>query len=292
MYGRIAITLLAFVAQAHAEDLAGNRKHHAEDFMDDLVDKLVNKFIERAILVRSLHDFDLDSTRLAKLTLGRPFARHAFPVSRFPTSNFAYSKIPRLDYNVAAATKGWTGIKAEGKSPTKSDGAVPVQPLTRRHAGLAATFGGVLAAAVQPMPALAAESTVNQAISDLKTAAGVQYRDLQEGNGAKVKKGDQVKVNFILNVINKEGTTSKLQSGKGQVFNLGFNEFIPAFDLALVGDILAIPQLFPMKVGGARQVLAPPSLGYGDARKKLEDGTVIPPQTNLELIVQLLEIVQ
>jgi hypothetical protein len=285
MLSRIAIAVLGLVAQAHAGESALNHKRYEKNSMDSLVDNLINKFIEQVLQVSSVEDSDLDSTRLLKtgplMTAGSQsvrYTRPAFPFARNPFRSLQYRSasqigtIPTLGaYNAA------DGAAEEGRAHTESKGEL----FGRRHAGLATVVGGAMTAASLPMSALAVDE-------EFKQGAGIQYRDLVDGTGPAVDKGKRVKVSFVLNLVGADKSTPILK-GKDAILRIGgIDDYVPGVQLAIAGDTFANPPLKPMKVGGARQALIPPSLGYGSARKKIDD-VVIPPESNLELVVQLID---
>lgn len=109
MLCRIVFIPLGLVIRACAEEIAENRKHDTQDFMDSLVTKLVDKFVEQAFKERPLSDQSetafhksyLDSRcgRLQALTL----------------------------YSLAMHEKTWQ-LTADGDLPMRKDGVtIPVR---------------------------------------------------------------------------------------------------------------------------------------------------------------------
>jgi peptidylprolyl isomerase len=102
--------------------------------------------------------------------------------------------------------------------------------------------------------AFASSLGVNLAAST-KTADGLYYRDITVGTGATIAAGDSLTVHYVGALANgavfdSNGagqTPFKFQVGKGIVIQ-GWDEGIPG-----------------MKVGGVRQLVIPPALGYGTA---------------------------
>ena len=82
----------------------------------------------------------------------------------------------------------------------------------------------------------------------------LQIEDLQEGDGAEAKAGDNVSVQYV-GVLYDGGTEfdSSYDTGQPFQFQLGSGQVIPGWDQGLVG----------MKVGGRRQLTIPPDLAYG-----------------------------
>jgi len=86
-----------------------------------------------------------------------------------------------------------------------------------------------------------------------KTAAGLYYRDLVVGSGAVVSTGQQISVHYSGWLANGTQFDS---NGAGQTpysFHLGTGAVIQGWDLGVPG----------MNVGGRRQLIIPPGLGYG-----------------------------
>ncbi|MBP8308562.1 MAG: FKBP-type peptidyl-prolyl cis-trans isomerase [Burkholderiaceae bacterium] len=108
--------------------------------------------------------------------------------------------------------------------------------------------------------------------------SGLQYDDTTPGTGATAQSGAQVKVHYTGWLWKDGATGAKFDSSKdrGQPFSfaLGAGQVIRGWDEGVAG----------MQVGGTRQLLIPPELGYG-ARGA---GGVIPPNATLLFEVELL----
>ena len=108
--------------------------------------------------------------------------------------------------------------------------------------------------------------------------SGLQYDDTTPGTGATAQSGAQVKVHYTGWLWKDGATGAKFDSSKdrGQPFSfaLGAGQVIRGWDEGVAG----------MQVGGTRQLLIPPELGYG-ARGA---GGVIPPNATLVFEVELL----
>ena len=114
---------------------------------------------------------------------------------------------------------------------------------------------------------------------EVTTASGLKYTDLVVGKGDEAKKGDTVSVNYTgwLFVNGKRG--DKFDSSIGRApfeVTVGEGRVIRGWDEGLQG----------MRVGGKRELIIPPDLGYG-ARGA---GGVIPPNATLDFEVELLKI--
>jgi len=122
---------------------------------------------------------------------------------------------------------------------------------------------------------------IPQAMSAAKvtTPSGLQYVDLTVGNGDVAKAGDQVSVHYTGWLQNPDGSKGrKFDSSKdrGQPFQfaLGQGQVIQGWDEGVQG----------MKVGGVRELIILPALGYGQRGA----GGVIPPNATLIFEVELL----
>jgi FKBP-type peptidyl-prolyl cis-trans isomerase len=152
-----------------------------------------------------------------------------------------------------------------------------------RHLALVAPIA-LLVLACEKKPA-AAPVTIEQATfapaldvqlaASTKTATGLYYRDLTVGTGAEAAAGQQVSVHYRGALIDGKEFDANGASDKPFQFRLGGGEVIGGWDQGVAG----------MKVGGKRQLIIPPALGYG------ETGTgPIPGNAILVFTVELLEV--
>jgi peptidylprolyl isomerase len=102
----------------------------------------------------------------------------------------------------------------------------------------------------------------------------LQVDDIVEGTGDAAKAGDTLTVDYV-GVLYKNGKQfdASWDNGKPFQFQLGAGNVIQGWDQGLVG----------MKVGGRRELIIPPNLGYG------AEGSppVIPPNAPLVFVVDL-----
>lgn len=86
-----------------------------------------------------------------------------------------------------------------------------------------------------------------------RTSSGLYYRDLTVGGGAQVPASGTAAVNTDYEGYLRNGT----MFDEGSLpFVVGTNAVIPGFDEGMRG----------MRVGGTRQLIIPPALGYGSQR--------------------------
>ena len=98
--------------------------------------------------------------------------------------------------------------------------------------------------------------------------------DLEEGTGAAAKAGDAVTVQYVgVNFKNGKEFDASWDRGEPFTFTLGAGEVIPGWDQGVEG----------MKVGGRRELVIPPELGYGQAGAP----PAIPPNETLVFVVDL-----
>lgn len=107
--------------------------------------------------------------------------------------------------------------------------------------------------------------------------------DLRLGTGADAETGRSVVVNYtgwLYDPTKADGKGLQFDTSVGLTpltFTLGSGHVIQGFDRGVTG----------MKVGGARRVVIPSSLGYGAAR-----ASSIPPYATLVFEIELVEVVQ
>jgi peptidylprolyl isomerase len=113
-----------------------------------------------------------------------------------------------------------------------------------------------------------------------KTESGLQYRDVKEGTGEKPKTGQTCVVHYTgwLWENNEKGKKFDSSKDRGEKFpfQVGEGQVIKGWDEGVAG----------MRVGGKRELLIPPDLGYG----RRGAGGVIPPNATLFFEVELFEV--
>lgn len=138
---------------------------------------------------------------------------------------------------------------------------------------------------VKPNPLIADASVLKQPATTagkkmtdniITNPSGLKYIELKEGDGATPKTGQIVEVHYTGTLENGTKFDSSRDRNSTFKFKIGVGQVIKGWDEG-VGT---------MKLGGRRQLIIPPELGYG-ARGA---GGVIPPNATLIFDVELLGI--
>ena len=105
----------------------------------------------------------------------------------------------------------------------------------------------------------------------------LEITDITVGSGAEAKAGDQVLVHYV-GVAHSTGEEFDASYNRGAPldFRLGVGQVISGWDQGVQG----------MKVGGRRQLVIPPHLGYGERGA----GGVIKPGETLIFVVDLVDV--
>ncbi len=106
--------------------------------------------------------------------------------------------------------------------------------------------------------------------------AQLESADLIAGTGPAAAAGDNVTVQYVLATYSSRKVIQSSWTSQAFQFILGEGQVIPGWDKGVVG----------MKVGGRRELIIPPSLGYGAQ----SPGAGIAPNDTLVFVVDLLKI--
>ena len=181
---------------------------------------------------------------------------------------------------LTAALSGCGGSSATGQSLQSDAGGSsesaatqgPIGPVAR-SSGTGCT-GDAKAAKVTTTTDLSKKPVVE--VPDGPLPCKLDVQDIVEGTGPAAKPGDQLTMKYV-GVTWSTGKQFDASWDSGQDFplTLGAGNVIQGWEEGLVG----------MKQGGRRQLIIPPSLGYGD---QAQDG--IPANSTLIFVVDLVKI--
>ncbi len=156
-----------------------------------------------------------------------------------------------LGFTVAVAQDS---TKAVEKAAAKVDS---VKTATTAKADTAKAAGVTKVKGTMDKKKTAAKKTAAKAEAWITTKSGLKYRDIKVGTGAEVTMGSTPSVDYTgwLWVNDAKGTQFDSSKGKRPypVANIGHGQVIAGWNEGLIG----------MKTGGIRELLVPPSLGYG-----------------------------
>ena len=110
----------------------------------------------------------------------------------------------------------------------------------------------------------------------ITTKSGLQYLDMEEGQGAVAVAGRTVTVHYTGTLRGGKKFDSSLDRDEPFTFELGAGRVIKGWDEGVAG----------MRIGGKRKLIIPPELGYGSRGA----GGVIPPNATLVFEVELVAI--
>lgn len=114
------------------------------------------------------------------------------------------------------------------------------------------------------------------ALAASPTQPALQIKDLRAGEGEVAGRGARVTVHYTGWLMDGTKFDSSRDRGQPFTFPLGGGQVIPGWDQGVAG----------MKVGGLRELVIPPELGYG----KRGAGDAIPPNATLRFEVELIAI--
>ena len=108
-----------------------------------------------------------------------------------------------------------------------------------------------------------------------KTGSGLYYRDLAVGTGAAVATGQRVSVHYVGSLPDGAVFDQNTAADPPYAFTPGAGRVITGWEEGVLG----------MKVGGKRQLIVPPALGYGAGGRG-----PIPPDAILVFTVEVVDI--
>ena len=102
--------------------------------------------------------------------------------------------------------------------------------------------------------------------------SGLESADLIVGTGREAAPGAQVTVQYVLATYSAQKVIQSSWTSQPFTFTLGAGQVIPGWDKGVVG----------MHVGGRRELIIPPSLGYGATAQ-----SKIPANSTLVFVIDL-----
>jgi peptidylprolyl isomerase len=161
---------------------------------------------------------------------------------------------------IALAGAGAFGLAACGSSPSASPDAAHVSQTTGSSGGTPTTSPAASPLhATLPIPAaaLSPAGTAGQAptvtIPSGTPPTSLESADLILGTGKEATPGSQVTVQYVLATYSAGKVIQSSWKSQPFTFTLGEGQVIPGWDKGVVG----------MHAGGRRELIIPPSLGYG-----------------------------
>ena len=109
-----------------------------------------------------------------------------------------------------------------------------------------------------------------------RSTTGLYWRDLVVGDGAEAVSGSMVSADYTGWLPDGREFDSSKNAGKPYSFRLGRGQVIEGWDEGLTG----------MRVGGRRQLVIPPALGYGASGA----GGLIPGNATLVFVIELVDV--
>ncbi len=172
----------------------------------------------------------------------------------------ACSSSPSSPQGSAATSRGGHGATT---STAPGGGALlAVSPVPTADQSPAGTFGTPPTVTVPPGP----------------PPKSLESADLISGSGAEAVPGDKVRVQYVLATYSSGKVIQSSWTSQPFSFTLGEGQVIPGWDKGLVG----------MRVGGRRELIIPPNLGYGATPPQGAQG--IAANDTLVFVVDLLSV--
>ena len=181
---------------------------------------------------------------------------------------------------------GALGLAACSSSPSNTSGSATTSSTSHTAAGSSATSttapGGGAPAAIGAIPASdqSPAGTPGQAPTVTVPAGtpptALESADLIDGTGAAAASGDTVTVQYVLATYSSGKVIQSSWTSQPFSFQLGAAQVIPGWDKGVVG----------MKVGGRRELIIPPALGY----RAKSPGPGIAANDTLVFVIDLLKV--
>ncbi len=178
---------------------------------------------------------------------------------------------------LSASALGLAGCGSSPTTPTTATTATTAASSTTTSSVAAAGSSGIASIpAPDRSPAGSAGTAPTVVVPPGAPPTQLESADLIVGTGAAAAAGDNITVQYVLATYSARKVIQSSWTGQPFQFTLGEGQVIPGWDKGVVG----------MKVGGRRELIIPPSLGYGDQSQ----GPGIAANDTLVFVVDLLKI--
>ncbi len=179
---------------------------------------------------------------------------------------------------LAASALGLTACSsspsATSASTTTAPTATTTPPTSTSGTGAASTIATIPVPDRSPAGTTGAAPTV--VVPSHSPPSQLETADLIVGTGPTAQAGDKVTVQYVLATYSSHKVVQSSWTSQPFQFTLGASQVIPGWDKAVVG----------MQVGGRRELIIPPNLGYGNQ----SPGPGISANDTLVFVVDLLKI--
>jgi peptidylprolyl isomerase len=185
---------------------------------------------------------------------------------------------------VALAAAGALVLAACSSSPSSNTSATSSSAASASSTTATSVPGSSALDAIVPIPAAdrSAAGTAGQAptvtIPTGPPPTSLESADLIVGTGRAATPGDQVTVQYVLATYSAQKVIQSSWTSQPFTFTLGEDHVIPGWNKGVVG----------MHVGGRRELIIPPSLGYGGTPPPGSQG--IAANDTLVFVIDLLSI--
>lgn len=159
-----------------------------------------------------------------------------------------------------------------GKSPSTTTTTTTAATSSTTTTAVPTSFAPVS----QPSPAGTFGTAPTVTVPTGNPPTSMEVSDLIKGTGAVAKTGDSLEAEYVLATYSTRKVVQSSWTSQPFTFTLSSANVVPGFAEGLVG----------MRVGGRRELIIPPSLGYGD----VSPGTGIAKNDTLVFVVDLLKV--
>jgi peptidylprolyl isomerase len=176
----------------------------------------------------------------------------------------------------ALGLAGCTNSSSSGTSTTASPAATSARSTTTSSGGAPGSSAIASIPTQDRSPAGKAGTAPTVIVPSGAPPTQLESADLIVGKGPAAAAGDSITVQYVLATYSARKVIQSSWTGQPFQFTLGEGQVIPGWDQGVVG----------MEVGGRRELIIPPSLGYGAQ----SPGAGIAVNDTLVFVVDLLKI--